>query len=51
MAVVIQVQLDPVASGVLFTLNPLTGNTNQMVVESCWGLGEGVLMGFCFSLA
>lgn len=27
MASVIQVQLDPVASGVLFTVNPTTGNT------------------------
>jgi hypothetical protein len=41
MAVVIQLQLDPSASGVLFTLNPLTGNTDQTVIESCWGLGEG----------
>lgn len=34
--------LIPVPSaGVLFTMNPVSGNTREMVVESCWGLGEG----------
>jgi hypothetical protein len=41
MAVVLQQQLNPVSAGVLFTLNPLTHNQHQMVVESAWGLGEG----------
>ena len=45
MAVVIQRQLNPLASGVLFTMNPMNGNSAECVVESCWGLGEGVVCG------
>jgi len=45
MAVVVQKQLNPQAAGVLFTLNPLTGAQDQMVVEACFGLGEGVVCG------
>lgn len=45
MAVVIQLQIDSSSSGVLFTLNPTTGCVTEMVIESCWGLGEGVVCG------
>ncbi|MDP2437124.1 MAG: PEP/pyruvate-binding domain-containing protein [archaeon] len=45
MAVVIQRQLNPRAAGVLFTLDPVTGSEDHFVIESVWGLGEGVVGG------
>jgi pyruvate,water dikinase len=33
------------AAGVMFTLNPVTGETNQMVIEGSYGLGEAVVSG------
>ncbi len=45
MGVVVQVQADATAAGVLFTLNPLTGNEEEMVIEAAWGLGEAVVSG------
>ena len=45
MGVVVQHQADAHAAGVLFTLNPLTGNEEEMVIEAAWGLGEAVVSG------
>lgn len=42
--VVVQALLDPVAAGVLFTRNPITGDDERMV-EASWGLGEAVVNG------
>jgi phosphoenolpyruvate synthase/pyruvate phosphate dikinase len=44
MAVVIQNQLQPDASGVLFTRDPVTG-THRFVLSASLGLGEGVVAG------
>ena len=33
------------AAGVMFTLNPVTGETNQIVIEGNHGLGEAVVSG------
>ena len=33
------------AAGVMFTINPVTGTPNQMVIEANWGLGESVVSG------
>ncbi|CAI1773873.1 PEP/pyruvate-binding domain-containing protein [Serratia plymuthica] len=44
-AVVLQVMVDADAAGVMFTQDPLTGNADQVVIDSCWGLGEGVVSG------
>jgi len=33
------------AAGVIFTLNPVTGESNQIVIEANWGLGESVVSG------
>jgi phosphoenolpyruvate synthase/pyruvate phosphate dikinase len=44
MAVVVQTQLTPDASGVLFTRDPVTGK-NQIVISAARGLGEGVVAG------
>jgi pyruvate,water dikinase len=32
-------------AGVLFTANPITGERDEMVIESNWGLGESVVSG------
>lgn len=45
MAVLIQALVDARVSGVLFTINPLTGSWREMAVEAVWGLGEGLVGG------
>jgi pyruvate,water dikinase len=43
-AAVVQVLIEPVAAGVLFTRHPLTGADERMI-EASWGLGEAVVSG------
>ncbi|HIQ02196.1 MAG TPA: phosphoenolpyruvate synthase, partial [Anaerolineales bacterium] len=45
MAVLIQQQIPAEAAGVLFTLNPLTGREEEMLIEAVWGLGEPLVAG------
>lgn len=45
MSVVVQQLVEAETAGVLFTLNPLTGNEREMVIEACWGLGEALVSG------
>ena len=45
MAVVVQQMVLPVASGVLFTADPLTSNRKLAVVEAIRGLGEELVSG------
>ena len=45
MAVVVQQLIAATAAGVLFTANPVSGNEHEIVIESAWGLGEGVVSG------
>ena len=45
MAVVVQVLVRPSAAGVMFTLDPVTGDRSKIVIESAWGLGEAVVGG------
>ena len=42
--VVVQRLLNPDAAGVMFTLNPVTGD-DERVIEASWGLGEAVVAG------
>jgi len=44
-AVVIQEMVDAEVAGILFTADPITGDTNSSMIEACWGLGEGVVSG------
>ena len=44
-APIIQRMVNPEAAGILFTANPITGNRDEMVIESNWGLGESVVSG------
>jgi pyruvate,water dikinase len=45
MAVVIQHMVAAEAAGVLFTVDPVTGDRGQMLVSAVWGLGEGLVSG------
>jgi len=45
MAIIIQEMVDADKSGVVFTINPLTGNDKEMVVEVAKGLGENIVSG------
>lgn len=44
-AVVVQKMVDSEKAGVVFTVNPMSGDTNQLIIEAGWGLGEGVVSG------
>ncbi len=37
--------IQPVVSGVAFTLNPITGRDDELVISSAWGLGEALVSG------
>lgn len=41
----IQHMVDARAAGVMFTLDPITGDRSKISIETCWGLGEGVVKG------
>lgn len=41
----VQKMVDARSAGVMFTINPVTGNSNQIVIEGTWGLGEAVVSG------
>jgi phosphohistidine swiveling domain-containing protein len=45
LSVLIQKQIQPDFSGVLFTVNPVSGNDQEMVVEAVKGLGEPLVDG------
>jgi pyruvate,water dikinase len=45
MGVVVQQMVDPLAAGVLFTANPITGCRGEMVVDAAAGLGNTVVDG------
>lgn len=44
-AVVVQKMVDSYSSGVMFTANPVTGNRDELMVESGFGLGEMLVQG------
>jgi len=41
----VQQMVNAKAAGVTFTINPVTGEPNQIVIEANWGLGESVVSG------
>ena len=45
MAVIIQSQVKADASGVIFTADPVTGYSSRIIIESCCGLGEALVLG------
>lgn len=44
-AVVVQTMVDARCAGVMFTMNPISRNRNEMMIESNFGLGESVVSG------
>ena len=44
-AVVVQRMVAAESAGVMFTANPLNGRTDEIVVNSTWGLGEAIASG------
>jgi pyruvate,water dikinase len=44
-AVIVQKMVNAAKSGVMFTLDPTTGNRDHLVIEAAWGLGELVVQG------
>lgn len=45
LAIPVQLMVQSEVSGVLFSVNPVTGNKNQVVVEAVWGLGDYMVQG------
>ncbi|MDI6739122.1 MAG: PEP/pyruvate-binding domain-containing protein, partial [Candidatus Edwardsbacteria bacterium] len=45
MAVVVQAMIEPESSGVIFTVNPVNGSRDELLVNAVWGLGEGLVSG------
>lgn len=45
MAVVVQEMIPAVISGVMFTANVVNSNTNEMLINATWGLGETLVSG------
>jgi pyruvate,water dikinase len=45
MAVVVQQMIPSEVSGVTFTINPVSGARDEVVVESSWGMGAGIVDG------
>jgi len=41
----VQKMVDARSAGVMFTINPVTGERNQIIIEGTWGLGEAVVSG------
>ena len=44
-AVIVQQMVVAEVAGVMFTGNPLTARTDEIVINASWGLGEGVVSG------
>ena len=45
MAVAVQSMVDAATAGVMFTLNPVSGDESTVAIDAAWGLGEGVVSG------
>ena len=44
-SVAVQQMVEALASGVMFTLEPVSGERDRIVINSSWGLGEAVVSG------
>ena len=45
LSVVVQKMVEARSAGVMFTLDPVTGDRGKIVIEANWGLGEAVVSG------
>lgn len=44
-AVIMQIMIHPVASGTIFTGDPVTGDRDRLLITASWGMGQGSLGG------
>lgn len=44
-AVPVQKMINSDVSGIAFSINPITNNKNQIIIETIWGLGEYIVQG------
>ncbi len=44
-AVPVQRQVQSDVSGIMFTVNPVSNNKNEIIIETIWGLGEYIVQG------
>ncbi|MCX6816365.1 MAG: phosphoenolpyruvate synthase [Candidatus Beckwithbacteria bacterium] len=44
-AVPVQKMVESKISGIMFTVNPISNDKNQIVIEAIWGLGEQIVQG------
>jgi phosphohistidine swiveling domain-containing protein len=45
LAVVVQAMINSEVSGILFTVDPIAGNPDDLVINASWGLGEAIVSG------
>jgi rifampicin phosphotransferase len=45
MAVLVQRMIAPIAAGVAFTVNPVSGATDEIIVNAAWGAGDALVNG------
>ena len=45
MSVVVQTMIPSEVAGVLFTVNPVSGRREEVVINASWGLGEAIVSG------
>ena len=45
MSVVVQTMIPSEVAGVLFTVNPVSGRREELVINASWGLGEAIVSG------
>ena len=45
MGVLIQCMVQPLAAGVAFTVNPISGASDELVINASWGVGEALVSG------
>jgi pyruvate,water dikinase len=45
MPILVQRMIEPRVSGVAFTADPISGAADELVINSCWGLGEALVSG------
>src|SRR3989344_5969246 len=45
LAIPVQLMVQSEVSGVMFSVNPVTNNKNQIIIEAVWGLGDYIVQG------
>ncbi len=45
LGIVVQLLVEAESAGILFTINPLNGRRDELVINAAWGLGEAVVGG------